>query len=53
LWQLTFGGKIFTAPIDRTKLHRVLDAGTGTGIWAIDMGMSLILSVKKGVGLDN
>lgn len=38
LWQLTFGGKIFTAPIDKTKLHRVLDAGTGTGIWAIDMG---------------
>jgi hypothetical protein len=55
LWQLTFGGKIFTAPIDRTKLHRVLDAGTGTGtgIWAIDMGMSLILLVKKEVGLDN
>ncbi|KAN0088992.1 S-adenosyl-L-methionine-dependent methyltransferase [Hyaloscypha variabilis] len=38
LFQLMFGGKIFTAPIDRTKLHRVLDVGTGTGIWAIDMG---------------
>lgn len=31
---------MFTAPIDRKKVHRILDAGTGTGIWAIDMGMS-------------
>ncbi|RDW65158.1 hypothetical protein BP5796_09850 [Coleophoma crateriformis] len=38
LWQLTFDGKIFTAPINEKKLHRVLDVGTGTGIWAIDMG---------------
>ena len=40
LFQLTFGGGMFTAPIDRKKVHRILDAGTGTGIWAIDMGMS-------------
>ncbi|KAH8746365.1 S-adenosyl-L-methionine-dependent methyltransferase [Hyaloscypha finlandica] len=38
LFQLTFGGGMFTAPIDRKKVHRILDAGTGTGIWAIDMG---------------
>ncbi|KUJ23806.1 S-adenosyl-L-methionine-dependent methyltransferase [Mollisia scopiformis] len=36
-FQLMFNGKLFTAPVPETKvLHRVLDAGTGTGIWAID-----------------
>jgi len=28
------GGKLGTAPLDNP--HRVLDVGTGTGIWAID-----------------
>lgn len=33
------GGKLFTAPIPKEQtLHRVLDVGTGTGIWAIDFG---------------
>ncbi|PMD22736.1 S-adenosyl-L-methionine-dependent methyltransferase [Hyaloscypha hepaticicola] len=36
LFQLTLGGKLFTAPIDPKKTLRVLDVGTGTGIWAID-----------------
>jgi trans-aconitate methyltransferase len=37
LFSLTFDGKLFTAPIPREKqLHRVLDVGTGTGIWAMD-----------------
>jgi cyclopropane fatty-acyl-phospholipid synthase-like methyltransferase len=30
-------GKLYTAPIPKEqKIHRVLDVGTGTGIWAID-----------------
>lgn len=30
-------GKLYTAPIPKDqKIHRVLDVGTGTGIWAID-----------------
>jgi trans-aconitate methyltransferase len=33
---LTFKGKLWHSPIDEKKLHRVLDVGTGTGIWAID-----------------
>jgi hypothetical protein len=41
---LTFGGKLFTAPIPADQqLHRVLDVGTGTGIWAIDFGKELAL----------
>lgn len=37
LFSLTFDGKLFTAPIPKEKqLRRVLDIGTGTGIWAID-----------------
>ncbi|KAL3419538.1 methyltransferase domain-containing protein [Phlyctema vagabunda] len=37
LYILTYGNKLFLAPIPKeTPLHRVLDVGTGTGIWAID-----------------
>lgn len=37
LMYLTFHGKLYTAPIPKEQqLHRVLDVGTGTGIWAID-----------------
>ncbi|KAI1033102.1 hypothetical protein LB504_006286 [Fusarium proliferatum] len=37
LFTLTLGGKLFLSPIGDTKhLSRVLDAGTGTGVWAID-----------------
>lgn len=35
---LALGKKHYLAPIDEAKTHRVLDLGTGTGIWAIDMG---------------
>ncbi|KAF5722189.1 methyltransferase [Fusarium mundagurra] len=37
LFMLTLGGKLYLSPIGDTKhLSRVLDAGTGTGVWAID-----------------
>ena len=37
LVQITQGTKLFLTPIPKGKtLHNVLDAGTGTGIWAID-----------------
>ncbi|OIW25664.1 S-adenosyl-L-methionine-dependent methyltransferase [Coniochaeta ligniaria NRRL 30616] len=32
------GDKLFLAPIEGEKLHRILDIGTGTGIWAMCMG---------------
>jgi SAM-dependent methyltransferase len=38
LFTLTFDGKLFTCDVDKgeKQVHRVLDAGCGTGIWAID-----------------
>ncbi|CZT49179.1 related to methyltransferase [Rhynchosporium secalis] len=37
MYYLTLKGKLYMAPIPKEqKLHRVLDLGTGTGIWAID-----------------
>ncbi|KAK1765975.1 S-adenosyl-L-methionine-dependent methyltransferase [Phialemonium atrogriseum] len=35
------GGKLYLAPIEAEKLHRILDIGTGTGIWSICMGDDL------------
>jgi len=34
---LLSGGSLYTAPLG-TDIHNVLDAGTGTGIWALDFG---------------
>ncbi|EGR48929.1 uncharacterized protein TRIREDRAFT_61284, partial [Trichoderma reesei QM6a] len=41
IWRLLIGGRLYTAPLpppdsDAAAL-RILDLGTGTGIWAIDM----------------
>ncbi|ROT42580.1 S-adenosyl-L-methionine-dependent methyltransferase [Sodiomyces alkalinus F11] len=37
MFQLTFDGKLQLCPVKEQKqLNRVLDCGTGTGIWAID-----------------
>jgi len=41
MYYLTLSGKLFIAPVAEEKLHRVLDLGTGTGIWAIDFGNDL------------
>src|SRR6202012_1458068 len=35
LWRLMIDGPLYRAPIGPNP-HRVLDLGTGTGIWAID-----------------
>jgi ubiquinone/menaquinone biosynthesis C-methylase UbiE len=42
---LTFDGKLFTSQIPKKKrLNRVLDVGTGTGIWAIDFGKPSVVT---------
>ncbi|KAI8296449.1 Secondary metabolism regulator LAE1 [Colletotrichum sp. SAR 10_98] len=32
------GNKLYTAPLEKSKIDRILDIGTGTGIWAMEMG---------------
>ncbi|TID01475.1 Secondary metabolism regulator LAE1 [Colletotrichum higginsianum] len=32
------GNRLFLAPIEKGKVHEILDIGTGTGIWAVEMG---------------
>lgn len=32
------GSVLFRAPLKKDKVHRILDIGTGTGIWAVEMG---------------
>lgn len=35
---MSLGDKLYLAPIDEDKTQRILDIGTGTGIWAVEMG---------------
>jgi hypothetical protein len=52
-------GRLFLAPLDeeddnrrgRRRLERVVDAGTGTGAWAIDVGERYPACVVRGVDL--
>ncbi|KAK1721474.1 hypothetical protein CaCOL14_011923 [Colletotrichum acutatum] len=32
------GSKLWLAPLSKEKVHRILDIGTGTGIWAVEIG---------------
>ncbi|KAI8167541.1 Secondary metabolism regulator LAE1 [Colletotrichum sp. SAR 10_65] len=34
----TLDEELYLAPLQKEKVHRILDIGTGTGIWAIEMG---------------
>jgi ubiquinone/menaquinone biosynthesis C-methylase UbiE len=43
IYRLLLGGKLFLAPITDSP-HRVLDLGTGTGIWAMDFAESVTRS---------
>jgi ubiquinone/menaquinone biosynthesis C-methylase UbiE len=52
LYSLTFGGKLYLCPFPEGKqIHRVLDVGTGTGIWAIDFADENLEAHVLGVDL--
>ncbi|KAL0931976.1 UMTA methyltransferase [Colletotrichum truncatum] len=34
----TIGSRLYLAPIQKDEVRRILDIGTGTGIWAVEMG---------------
>ncbi|CAL3966162.1 unnamed protein product [Diplocarpon coronariae] len=50
VYLLTFGHKLVISPLPK-KLDRVLDIGTGTGIWAIDFADEHPESIVLGVDL--
>uniref|UniRef100_L2G1C4 Methyltransferase domain-containing protein n=1 Tax=Colletotrichum fructicola (strain Nara gc5) TaxID=1213859 RepID=L2G1C4_COLFN len=47
------GNRLFLAPLDRRNVKRILDTGTGTGIWAIEMGDIFENAEVVGVDLSN
>jgi hypothetical protein len=44
LLTLVLGDKLFRAPLDEKKLHKVLDVGTGTGtvFWQTEIEMLVL-----------
>ncbi|RDW85374.1 hypothetical protein BP5796_03699 [Coleophoma crateriformis] len=48
-WTLILEGKLFLAPVK--SLQKVLDLGTGTGIWAMDVADQYPSAVVKGMDL--
>ncbi|KAH7309666.1 S-adenosyl-L-methionine-dependent methyltransferase [Stachybotrys elegans] len=54
IWRLLLGGRLYTAPLPDMETHpalRILDLGTGTGIWAIDMADEFPASTVAGIDL--
>lgn len=43
----SMSGKLHYAPVDITEGSRILDVGTGTGIWAIEMGIHSLHSPPR------
>jgi len=54
IWRLLLGGSLYTAPLPDPSTGpelRILDLGTGTGIWAVDMADEFPLSQVYGIDL--
>jgi methylase of polypeptide subunit release factors len=37
IYNMLLGGRLHAAPLDEERTQRILDVGTGTGIWAVEM----------------
>lgn len=48
---LSTGNHLYQAPLKPERIHRVLDLGTGTGIWAIDFARQNSQSEVYGMDL--
>jgi methylase of polypeptide subunit release factors len=53
LHTLALDGKLHTAPIDKPdkSVQRILDVGTGTGIWAVEMAQLYPSAVVTGTDI--
>jgi len=51
LIKLAWNGKLFHMPIPPDESHRILDIGTGTGIWAIEVSDELPAAAVIGVDI--
>lgn len=54
IWRLLLGGRLYTAPLpppEESPSLRVLDLGTGTGIWAVDLADEFPTAQVYGVDL--
>ncbi len=40
--RIVMGEKLLSIQLDHDKPIRILDVGTGTGIWAVEIGYSLL-----------
>ncbi|KAF9874910.1 umta methyltransferase family protein [Colletotrichum karsti] len=50
---LAMGNKLYCSPLQPERIQRVLDIGTGTGIWAIEMGDKFDHAEINGIDLSN
>jgi SAM-dependent methyltransferase len=50
LFKMMLGGDLYTAPLPKEP-HRILDIGTGTGIWAIDIADQFPMATVIGTDL--
>lgn len=46
VWRLILGGELYSAPIPK-NVQRVLDVGTGTGIWAMEFAYEFPSAIIK------
>ena len=51
IFTLLLNGELYLAPLKKQAIHRVLDVGTGTGLWAIEFADQFPNATVTGVDL--